>query len=137
MESPRVVRNPRRSTVEDVHSTVQSEQKLLHDFHGGRRSIISIGTKVTNKFQQNQHEESRKIFEQKVIWQKQDVKHLKDVSLWNQTHDKIVEMLARTVCTLYARICLVFIDTITRREMFSNNSVLFLFRVLIYIRAEF
>ncbi|KAI3829088.1 hypothetical protein L1987_03202 [Smallanthus sonchifolius] len=78
---------------------------------------------ATNKFQQNQHEESRKVFEQKVIWQKQDVRHLKDVSLWNQTYDKIVEMLARTVCTLYARICLVFVDTISRREMFSSSSV--------------
>ncbi|KAK9059015.1 hypothetical protein SSX86_021634 [Deinandra increscens subsp. villosa] len=78
---------------------------------------------ATNKFRQNQHEESRKVFEQKLIWQKQDVRHLKDVSLWNQTYDKIVEMLARTVCTLYARICLVFEDTISRREMFSNSSV--------------
>ncbi|KAL8196036.1 hypothetical protein R6Q57_025036 [Mikania cordata] len=78
---------------------------------------------ATSKFQQNQHEESRKVFEQKVIWQKQDVRHLKDVSLWNQTYDKIVEMLVRTVCTLYARICLVFADTISRREMFSNNPV--------------
>ncbi|KAK1430415.1 hypothetical protein QVD17_13124 [Tagetes erecta] len=78
---------------------------------------------ATSKFQQNQHDESRKVFEQKVIWQKQDVRHLKDVSLWNQSFDKIVEMLARTVCTLYARICFVFADTISRREMFSNSSV--------------
>ncbi|KAK9068182.1 hypothetical protein SSX86_012293 [Deinandra increscens subsp. villosa] len=78
-----------------------------------------------DKFQQNQHEESRKAFEQKVIWQKQDVRHLKDVSLWNQTYDKVVEMLARTVCTLYARICLVFVETISRREMFSSSSVSF------------
>ncbi|KAL4567398.1 hypothetical protein LXL04_022982 [Taraxacum kok-saghyz] len=78
---------------------------------------------ATNKFQQNQHEESRKILEQKVIWQKQDVRHLKDISLWNQTYDKIVEMLARTVCTLYARISLVFIDTISRRDMFSSGSL--------------
>ncbi|KAI3700746.1 hypothetical protein L2E82_45384 [Cichorium intybus] len=78
---------------------------------------------ATNKFQQNQHEESRRVLEQKVIWQKQDVRHLKNVSLWNQTYDKIVEMLARTVCTLYARISLVFIDTISRRDMFSNSSL--------------
>ncbi|KAL0388445.1 UNVERIFIED_CONTAM: protein PSK SIMULATOR 2 [Sesamum radiatum] len=55
---------------------------------------------ATKKFQQNQHEESRKAFEQKLTWQKQDVSHLKDVSLWNQTYDKIVELLARTVCTI-------------------------------------
>ncbi|KVH91327.1 uncharacterized protein LOC112529765 [Cynara cardunculus var. scolymus] len=97
-----------------VNSTASlySEMEVLNDLEV-----------ATSKFQQNQHEESRKVFEQKVIWQKQDVRHLKDVSLWNQTYDKIVEMLARTVCTLYARICFVFDDTISRREMFSNSSV--------------
>ncbi|KAK6161361.1 hypothetical protein DH2020_004742 [Rehmannia glutinosa] len=59
---------------------------------------------ATKKFQQNHHEESRKAFEQKLTWQKQDVKHLKDVSLWNQTYDKAVELLARTVCTIRADI---------------------------------
>ncbi|KAJ0860620.1 hypothetical protein HanRHA438_Chr13g0625631 [Helianthus annuus] len=61
--------------------------------------------------------------ELEVVWQKQDVRHLKDVSLWNMSYDKVVEMLARTVCTLYARICIVFDDTNKRREMFSNSSV--------------
>ncbi|KAJ6721760.1 PLANT/PROTEIN (DUF668) [Salix viminalis] len=42
----------------------------------------------TKKFRQNQHEESRRVFEQKFIWQKQDVRHLKEISLWNQTYDK-------------------------------------------------
>lgn len=76
---------------------------------------------ATKKFQQNQHEESRKAFEQKLVWQKQDVRHLKGVSLWNQTYDKVVELLARTVCTIYARICLVFGDSISRRQMFSRS----------------
>lgn len=65
---------------------------------------------ATKKFQQNQHEESRKAYEQKLSWQKQDVRHLKDVSLWNQTYDKVVELLARTVCTIFARLCIVFGD---------------------------
>lgn len=65
---------------------------------------------ATKKFQQNQHEESRKAFEQKLTWQKQDVRHLKDVSLWNQTYDKVLELLARTVCTIFARLCIVFGD---------------------------
>lgn len=75
---------------------------------------------ATKKFQQNQHEESRKAFEQKLAWQKQDVRHLKDVSLWNQTYDKVVELLARTVCTIYARIALVFGDAILRRDSLSS-----------------
>ncbi|KAL9237187.1 hypothetical protein vseg_011769 [Gypsophila vaccaria] len=56
----------------------------------------------------NRNVESRRTFEQKVRWQRQDVRHLMEVSLWGQTFDKVVELLARTVCTLYARICVVF-----------------------------
>ncbi|XP_027165354.1 uncharacterized protein LOC113765392 [Coffea eugenioides] len=76
---------------------------------------------ATKKFQQNQHEESRKAFEQKLVWQKQDVRHLKDVSLWNQAYDKVVELLARTVCTIYARIALVFGDAILRRDSLNGT----------------
>ncbi|KAG8373154.1 hypothetical protein BUALT_Bualt12G0141500 [Buddleja alternifolia] len=84
-----------------VNSTVSlySEMEVMNE--------LEIATK---KFQQNQHEESRKAYEQKLTWQKQDVRHLKDVSLWNQTYDKVVELLARTVCTVYARIYIVFGD---------------------------
>ncbi|KAI3442052.1 uncharacterized protein J3R85_001637 [Psidium guajava] len=71
----------------------------------------------TKKFQNNQHEESRRAFEQKLIWQKQDVRHLKDVSLWNQTYDKVVELLARTVCTIYARLCAVFGESALRGDV--------------------
>ncbi|CAI9277747.1 unnamed protein product [Lactuca saligna] len=111
--------------VKDMDAMVRKMERFVN-------STASLYTEIevlneleaaTSKFQQNQHEESRKVLQQKVIWQKQDVKHLQNVSLWNQTYDKIVEMLARTVCTLYARISLVFIDTISRRDMFSNPSL--------------
>eukprot|EP00249_Psilotum_nudum_P011679 c23315_g2_i2 orf=3-1538(+) len=46
--------------------------------------------------------------EQKVVWQRQEVKYLKDISLWNRTYDKTVGLLARTVCTTYGRIINVF-----------------------------
>ncbi|XP_057783273.1 protein PSK SIMULATOR 3-like [Salvia miltiorrhiza] len=77
---------------------------------------------ATKKFRENQHEESRKAFEQKLMWQRQDVKHLQDVSLWNQTFDKAMELLARTVCTVYARIHLVFGDGLARAQDCSNGS---------------
>ncbi|WCJ23975.1 hypothetical protein M5689_005967 [Euphorbia peplus] len=80
--------------------------------------VLSELEQAMKKFQMNQHEESRRAFEQKLIWQKQDVRHLKDVSLWNQTYDKVVELLARTVCTIYAKICVVFGESILRRESF-------------------
>ncbi|KAJ8623776.1 hypothetical protein MRB53_032306 [Persea americana] len=74
--------------------------------------VLNELEQATRKFQQNQHEESYRAFEQKVVWQKQDVGHLQDVSLWNQTYDKIVGLLARTICTIYARICFVFGDSV-------------------------
>lgn len=46
--------------------------------------------------------------EQKVVWQRQEIKYLKEISLWNRTYDKIVSVLARSVCTLYGRIIRVF-----------------------------
>ncbi|KAG8370365.1 hypothetical protein BUALT_Bualt14G0109400 [Buddleja alternifolia] len=75
---------------------------------------------ATKKFQQNHHEESRKAYEQKLMWQKQDVRDLKDVSLWNQTYDKAVELLARTVCTIFARMFVVFGDAHSRGEVCSG-----------------
>lgn len=95
-----------------VNSTVSlySEMEVMNE--------LELATK---KFQQNQLEESRKAFEQKLMWQKQDVKNLKDVSLWNQTYDKVVELLARTACTVCARIHAVFGDGQSRAN--SNVSV--------------
>ncbi|CAB4292271.1 unnamed protein product [Prunus armeniaca] len=82
-------------------SNLYSEMEVLNELE-----------QATKKFQHNQHEESKRAFEQKLIWQKQDVRHLKDVSLWNQTYDKVVELLARTVCTIYATIRAVFGDSV-------------------------
>ncbi|GAV82374.1 DUF668 domain-containing protein/DUF3475 domain-containing protein [Cephalotus follicularis] len=79
--------------------------------------VLNELEQATKKFQlQNQHEESRRAFEQKLIWQKQDVRHLKEIALWNQTYDKVVELLARTVCTIFARICVVFGDSVVRKD---------------------
>jgi len=46
--------------------------------------------------------------EQKALWQRQEIKYVRDLSLWNCTYDKIVSLLARTVCTIHARIVSVF-----------------------------
>ncbi|TYH55824.1 hypothetical protein ES332_D09G262800v1 [Gossypium tomentosum] len=75
----------------------------------------------TKKFQANPHEESKRAFEQKLIWQRQDVRHLKDVSLWNQTFDKVVELLARTVCTIFARILVVFGESALGKDGVSGR----------------
>lgn len=78
--------------------------------------VLNELEQAVKKFQHNQHEESRRAFEQKLMWQKQDVRHLKDVSLWNQNFDKVVELLARTVCTIYARISTIFGESALRKN---------------------
>lgn len=46
--------------------------------------------------------------EQKIFWQRQEVKYLKDRSLWNRSFDTVTSMLARSIFTVLARIKLVF-----------------------------
>lgn len=122
--------------VKDMDAMVRKMERFVN-------STASLYTEIevlneleaaTSKFQQNQHEESRKVLQQKVIWQKQDVKHLQNVSLWNQTYDKIVEMLARTVCTLYARISLV--SSIQFHEETCSPMLLSPFLLQIYTPVE-
>lgn len=84
--------------------------------------VLNELEQTSKKFQQNQHEESRRAFEQKLIWQKQDVRHLKEISLWNQSYDKVVELLARTVCTIYAKICVAFGESALRRDNLEGHS---------------
>ncbi|XP_012569825.2 protein PSK SIMULATOR 1 [Cicer arietinum] len=62
--------------------------------------VLNELEQTVKTFQLNQNEESKRDFEQKLAWQKQDVRHLKEISLWNQNFDKVVELLARTVCTI-------------------------------------
>ncbi|KAJ7979910.1 DUF668 domain-containing protein/DUF3475 domain-containing protein [Quillaja saponaria] len=84
--------------------------------------VLNELEQAVKKFQNNQHEESCRAFEQKLMWQKQDVRHLKDISLWNQTYDKVVELLVRTVCTIYARISMIFGDSALRKDNLGLDS---------------
>ncbi|CAI0559236.1 unnamed protein product [Linum tenue] len=104
--------------VKDMDAMVRKLERYVHATANlySEMEVLTELEQATKKFQTNQHEESRKAFEQKVIWQKQDVGHLKDVSIWNQSYDKIVELLVRTVCTIYARICAVFGESVLHKE---------------------
>ncbi|OVA17875.1 Protein of unknown function DUF668 [Macleaya cordata] len=47
-------------------------------------------------------------FQQKVVWQRQEVKNLREISLWNRTYDYVVRLLARSLFTIFGRIKHVF-----------------------------
>ncbi|XP_059667000.1 protein PSK SIMULATOR 1-like [Cornus florida] len=46
--------------------------------------------------------------QQKILWQRQEVKDLKDRSLWSRSFDTVTMLLARSIFTVLARIKLVF-----------------------------
>lgn len=46
--------------------------------------------------------------QQKVVWQKQEVKYVKEKSLWNRSYDSVILLLARLIFTVLVRIKFVF-----------------------------
>ncbi|KAL9247124.1 hypothetical protein vseg_020589 [Gypsophila vaccaria] len=59
------------------------------------------------------------LFDEKVCNQRKLVRHLKDVSLWSQCYDKIVGLMARMTCVLYARICTLFGPYLPKPKQYS------------------
>ncbi|XP_062108138.1 protein PSK SIMULATOR 1 [Humulus lupulus] len=109
--------------VKDMEAMVRKMERYVNATSSlySEMEVLNELERAMKKFQHNQHEESKRAFEQKFMWQKQDVRHLRDIALWNQTYDKVVELLARTVCTVYARICFVFGDSCLSFEASSPN----------------
>ncbi|CAJ1949441.1 unnamed protein product [Sphenostylis stenocarpa] len=52
---------------------------------------------------------------------RKQVQHYKEVSLWNQTLDKTVGIMAKVVCIVYARICSVFGGYIANCSCYNIN----------------
>ncbi|PIN07597.1 hypothetical protein CDL12_19833 [Handroanthus impetiginosus] len=48
------------------------------------------------------------IFVQKIEHQRNEVRNFREISLWSKSFDKIVDLMARIICVIYARICSVF-----------------------------
>ncbi|KAF9597029.1 hypothetical protein IFM89_015184 [Coptis chinensis] len=63
--------------------------------------------------------------EQKLLLLRKEVQHLQEISLWNQTFDKMVGFMARTVCIVYAQICVVFAPHISVLPTVSSRHVRF------------
>ncbi|KAJ9539714.1 hypothetical protein OSB04_026220 [Centaurea solstitialis] len=75
----------------------ENPKKAHHDHDGG-----SFGNSNSVKHQ--------KILDlqQKLHWQKQEIKYLKEKSLWNRSYDTVTSILVRSVFTILSRIKLVF-----------------------------
>uniref|UniRef100_A0A1D1XMY4 Putative oxaloacetate decarboxylase gamma chain n=1 Tax=Anthurium amnicola TaxID=1678845 RepID=A0A1D1XMY4_9ARAE len=80
-------------------ASLYGELEVLNELEQGAKKLYLT---------QHQPEDARRAYEQKLQCQRHEVKHLRDASLWNQTYDKVVGLMARAVCTIYARVRQVF-----------------------------
>ncbi|KAK7395253.1 hypothetical protein VNO78_15804 [Psophocarpus tetragonolobus] len=60
-------------------------------------------------------------FNDKILSYRRQIVYFKQVSLWNQTFDNVVGLMARIVCIVYNRICSVFGTFITGNLKFIKN----------------
>lgn len=85
---------------------IASTANLYHEFE----ALADIEQAVARLQEDDEvpNGESLSALEQKAMWQRQEIKYMRDLSLWNHTYDKIVKLLAQTVCTIHGRIISVF-----------------------------
>lgn len=65
---------------------------------------------IVRRMKSNEAQDSITLVEymKKLSWRQQEVKRLKETSLWNKTHDYVVFLLARSIFTIFGRIVHVF-----------------------------
>ncbi|KAI5670186.1 hypothetical protein M9H77_10550 [Catharanthus roseus] len=70
--------------------------------------VLENGLRKSMKEQQQQHNKKVIEIQQKLIWQKQQVKYLKEKCLWSRSFDTATSLLAKSIFTILSRIKLVF-----------------------------
>uniref|UniRef100_A0A0E0D9T1 DUF3475 domain-containing protein n=1 Tax=Oryza meridionalis TaxID=40149 RepID=A0A0E0D9T1_9ORYZ len=85
-----------RTAMEDLADAEHGLRKLLQSSSSHRRSLSATNISLAAEQQQL------------IFAKKQEVKHLKQTSLWSSTFDAVVSSLARAAFTILARIKLVF-----------------------------
>ncbi|XP_044505286.1 protein PSK SIMULATOR 1 [Mangifera indica] len=86
-----------------IIATLYKEMEELTALENGLRKALQCNENESSAYE-------KKIFDlqQKILWQKQEVKCLKERSLWNRSFDSVVNLLATPVFTVLARTKLVF-----------------------------
>ncbi len=89
-------------------ANLYQELEILSDLEQAVRRLQEVDQQEVVGTHNNNNNETLSALEQKAIWQRQEIKYVRDLSLWNRTFDKIVSLLARTICTIHGRIVGVF-----------------------------
>ncbi|XP_022968635.1 uncharacterized protein LOC111467797 [Cucurbita maxima] len=100
-------RNKRVERLVTVTATLHKEMDELSVMEAGLRKAVA---NLQSCQQENSSPLEQKIIDlqQRIVWQRQEVKYLKEKSLWNRTFDTVMSILARSVFTTLARIKFVF-----------------------------
>ena len=96
--------------IESKHRRMERYVSLTLSLHReiDELSLLECTLKKTLLNNNNKNKNKISELEHKIVWQKQEVKNLKEKSLWNKGFDNVVLLLARFVFTLLARIKVVF-----------------------------
>jgi hypothetical protein len=86
-----------------VTATLYKEMEELSALENGLRKALQCG-----ELEGTSKEQKVLDLQQKILWQRQEVKYLKERSLWNRSFDTVVLILAKSIFTVLARIKLVF-----------------------------
>lgn len=73
-----------------------------------RQQRLAMGITANNNNNNHSLKPNVEYFNEKIAYQRKQVQHYKEASLWEQTFDKTVGIMARLICIIYARICSVF-----------------------------
>ncbi|CAH1445645.1 unnamed protein product [Lactuca virosa] len=60
--------------------------------------------------------------QQKLLWQRQEIKYVKEKSLWNRSFDSVTSLLATSIFTILSRIKFLFQITSHSSDQISNSS---------------
>ncbi|KAJ6349931.1 hypothetical protein OIU78_006175 [Salix suchowensis] len=81
-----------------VNSTLYQEMEMLSDLEQTVRRMKGCDPKPDNLPD----------YQKKLAWKQQEVRNLREISLWNKTYDYTVRLLVRSLFTIYRRINHVF-----------------------------
>ncbi|KAK7286769.1 hypothetical protein RJT34_21997 [Clitoria ternatea] len=95
------------SSTASLHSAMM-EMEILEKKRQHLKTMEATTTTTTRKSNNNYLKPNLEYLNEKIAFQRKQVQHYKEVSLWNQTFDKTVGIMAKLVCIVYARICSVF-----------------------------
>lgn len=107
------------STTSMLHTAIDS----LTELEASEKKLSQWRRNVSSKVSERANFD---LFDQKIAFQRRQVRHFRQVSLWNQTLDKSVAPMAQITCIIYARLCKAFTFFLSGLPSFSylrhNNS---------------